>query len=278
MRGPSTPDLLGQHPELPASPTSFVVTDALSRVVVYSLVGYALIRGGMEFMVQFGNPLQHTRDAAPEILVAISAGLLLLTIVQLVELMSSLPSEFVRKFGHVGTGVIALSAPLLFDTHQPALVVVIVFTGILLVCRRRGWLTSLHSPPQRGSGDILFLWAAYLIFLLTEGSPVLFLTPILVLTLADPAAALVGGRFGRTQWPGPCSGRTVEGSAAFLIVAFACMMLAITTLTETPLAQGIALSLLVGITTAAVEAVAMRGWDNIAVPFATLAALEFLIG
>ena len=254
------------------------MTNALSRFVVYSLFGYALIRWGMDFMVQFGNPLQHTRDAAPEILVAISAGLLLLTIVQFIELRSSLPTEFVRKFGHLGTGMIALSAPLLFDTHQPALVVVIVFTAILLVCRRRGWLTSLHGPPQRGAGDILFLWAAYLVFLLTEGSPDLFLTPILVLTLADPAAALVGGRFGRTQWPGPCSGRTVEGSAAFLIVAFACTILAITTLAEVSLAQGIAFSILVGITTAVVEAVAMRGWDNITVPLATLAALEFLIG
>ena len=278
MREPSTPDVLGQHPRHPASSSPFVATDALSRVVVYSLVGYALIRWGMDFMVQFGNPLEHTRNAAPEILVAISAGLLLLTIVQLIELRSSLPTEFVRKFGHVGTGMIALSAPLLFDTHQPALVVVIVFTGTLLVCRRRGWLTSLHSPPQRGSGDILFLWAAYLVFFLTEGSPSLFLTPILVLTLADPAAALVGGRFGRTQWPGPGSGRTVEGSAAFLIVAFTCTILAITTLTEISLAQGIAFSILVGITTAAVEAVAMRGWDNITVPLATLAALEFLIG
>lgn len=278
MRGPPTPKLLGQHPEHPASSPSFVVTDALSRVVVYSLVGYALIRGGMEFMVQFGNPIQHTRDAAPEISIAISAGVLLLTGVQLIELRSLLPTEFVRKFGHVGAGMVALFAPLLFDTHHPALVVIIVFTAILLICRRRGWLTSLHSPPRRGAGAILFLWAAYLILLLTEGSPLLFLTPILVLTLADPAAALVGGSFGRTQWPGSCSGRTVEGSAAFLIVAFACTMLAITTLTEVSLALGIVFSILVGITAASVEAVAMPDWDNFTVPLATLAALEFLIG
>jgi dolichol kinase len=43
------------------------------------------------------------------------------------------------------------------------------------------------------------------------------ITGILLAGTADPAAALVGRRFGRTRWRG---GKSLEGSLAFLVVAF----------------------------------------------------------
>ena len=250
----------------------------LSRVFLYSLVGLALIRAAMAIRVQFGSPLQETWDAMPQVLIAVSAGTLLLATVQVIERKTWLPSELVRKFAHVGAGTIALSAPLLFETHYPVLTVTITFTGVLAISRRRGWLTSLHGQPGRGIGDILFLWAAYLMFLLAEGSPFLFLTPVLVLMLADSSAALVGERYGRTRWPWSGSGRTLEGSAAFCVVAFACVLPMVTVFTGVSLVAGMAFSVLSAFAAGAVEAVAPRGWDNVAVPFATLVSLELLIG
>ncbi len=277
MNGPQTTNLLEGDGEPRASSSSFGLADTLSQLAVYSLVGYALIRGATALTTRLGNPFRETWDAMPQVLVAIGAGLFLLVAIHVVEHHSRLPTEYVRKLAHMGAGAIALCTPLLFDTHQPALLVTGIFTVALVIARRQGWLASLHGQTGRGAGDILFLWAAYLAFLLSEGSMVLFLTPVLVLTLADSTAALVGGRIGRTQWPRPFSGRTVEGSAAFCIVAFACVMLMVTVYTEMSLAQGVALSVLLGITTGAAEVVAKRGWDNLTVPVSTLVLLELLI-
>ena len=276
MRGPLSSSVLGQRTEhrVSSPPHS---GDRLSRFALYLLVGLVLIRAVTAFGVQFGNPLQETWDALPQILIAVFAGLLLLTIVRATERKTRWPTELARKFAHVGAGTIALSAPILFETHYPALMVTITLTGILVVSRRRGWLTSLHGQPEREIGDVLFVWAAYLMFLLADGRLLLFLTPVLVLTLADSTAALVGERYGRTRWPRTDCGRTVEGSATFCCVAFACALSMLVVFSEVSLVHGMALSLLLGFVTAAVEAAAPRGWDNVAVPFATLFALEFLI-
>ena len=277
MNGPLASNALGRHAQRIVSLPSRL-SDGLLGSVICLLVGFALIRAATAFRGQFGNPLDEMWHSLPQILIAVSAGLLLLVTAQVIERKTRLSSELIRKFTHVGAGTIALSAPLLFETHHPALIVTITFTGALLISRRRGWLTSLHSQSGRGIGDILFLWAAYLIFLLAEGRLVLFLTPVLVLMLADSAAALVGERYGLTRWPWTSSGRTVEGSAAFCVVAFACIWPMVTVLTGVSLVHGIALSMLLGLAASAVEAATPRGWDNVAVPFSTLVALELLIG
>ena len=277
MNNPLASKALGRHAQRIVSLPSRLA-DGLSGAVLYLLVGFALIRAATVFSGQFGNPLDEMWHSLPQILIAVSAGLLLLVTVQVIERKTRLSSELIRKFTHVGAGTIALSAPLLFETHHPALIVTITFTGALLISRRRGWLTSLHSQPGRGIGDILFLWAAYLVFLLAEGRLVLFLTPVLVLMLADSAAALVGERCGRIRWPWISSESTVEGSAAFCCVAFACVLPMVTVFTEVSLIGGMAISVLVAFAVSVVEAVMLRGWDNVAVPVTTLVALELLIG
>ena len=223
------------------------------------------------------NPLQETWNAMPQVLIAGSAGLLLLLIIQVVERKSSLPAEHVRKLAHLGAGGIALSTPLLFETHYPVFFVSAAFTATLAVSRRLGWLTCLGGQQGRGDGDIVFLWAAYLMFLIAEGDAVLFIAPVLVLTLADSTAAIVGKHYGRTKLPGPCSGRSIEGSVAFCITAFASTMLVVIPFTEVSLFYGIAVSGLVGIAAGTVEAVSPRGWDNLAIPIGALTVLEFLI-
>ena len=52
----------------------------------------------------------------------------------------------------------------------------------------------------------------------------------------------------------------------------------VTVFTGVSLIHGMALSMLLGLTASAVEAATPRGWDNVAVPFATMVALELLIG
>jgi dolichol kinase len=90
---------------------------------------------------------------------------------------------------------------------------------------------------------------------------------ILVVGLADPAAAMVGARFGRLRYPG---GKSVEGSLAFLAVAIVVL------LTVPGLSPLRALG--TGMVLAMIEAPSLRMDDNLYLPLITAAAVALTMG
>ena len=244
------------------------------RVDLLFLVGAAAVRGAQSFLRQIGDPWSEIWGSLPQLVIVSLTGMLLLVMVQVIERRRLTQQEHTRKFAHIGTGAIAFFAPSFFATHWPVLVLAIIFSAALLVSRHFGWLTSLSLPARRGRGDILFLWAVYLVFLLAEGNSLMFQVPVLVLTVGDAAAALIGRPFGRTRYNLGENTRSVEGSAAFIGVSFLCVLFLLLGLTEMSLVQCAALALLVSTTASAVEALSPRGSDNVSVPIATLFLLE----
>jgi dolichol kinase len=89
------------------------------------------------------------------------------------------------------------------------------------------------------------------------------LAGILVAGLADPAAALAGRRFGRRRWR---SGKSLEGSTAFLLVAFLLVL-------SVP-GIGAAYAALVALLATAAEAAPLPIDDNIYLPALTAAAVS----
>ena len=76
-----------------------------------------------------------------------------------------------------------------------------------------------HRVERATFGELYFpLSVAWLFWLTCGDDPLLFVIPILMLTLADAAAAVVGARYGLTPYIG--AGKSLEGSAAFAVVAF----------------------------------------------------------
>lgn len=249
-----------------------------SRLALVFFMGVAVVWGAQAFRRQIGDPWSEiTASLAPMALTCV-AGALLLAVVGIIERKLRPPSEHARKFAHVGTGAIAFFAPAFFATHWPVLALAIMFSAALLVSRRFGWLTSIHLPVRRGKGDLLFLWAVYLIFLLAEGNSLLFQVPVLVLTFGDAAAALIGQHYGRIRFRTSVNTRTIEGSMAFIGVAFLCVLFLLLGLTEISLVQCAVFSLLVATIASAVEALSPPGGsDNVSVPVATFFLLEVFL-
>jgi dolichol kinase len=88
---------------------------------------------------------------------------------------------------------------------------------------------------------------------------------ILIAGVADPAAALVGRRFGRHRYPG---GKSLEGSAAFLAVALA-VLLAVP-------GVGAAGAAMVALTLTILEAPTLPVDDNLYLPVLAAAAVALL--
>ena len=194
--------------------------------------------------------------------------------------------ELSRKLFHAGGGLVALTFPLLFADAWPVLALAALTVAGLHALKRVRMLRDGPGAVLYGvgrasvsRGELYFPLGVALLFLLARGDALSYAVPLLILTLADPVAALVGVGYGRVRYP-TVDGRghkSVEGSLAFAVVA----LLGAQTLLMCAGAAGLAsLLLAAGVALAATlaEALAWRGLDNLSVPLAAYLALKLLPG
>jgi dolichol kinase len=130
-----------------------------------------------------------------------------------------LSSETTRRIVHVaGAGTTAFFPLYLHLSEVVALGV--VFTLFLIWTRVRGSLKSVHAVARPTVGAILFPVGLVVAAVITWSHPPAFSYAALMLALPDPAAALVGRRFGSLRWPIPGGEKSLFGSLAFFAVAF----------------------------------------------------------
>lgn len=198
----------------------------------------------------------------------------LFAIVELLDRSWRVDREWTRKLAHVGAGLIALLAPLLFHTPWPMLVLTASFAGLLLASRRIGILVPLHPRGRRGEGDIVYAAGIYAAFALADDT-IGFQTAVLILALADPAAALAGRAFGRRRFRAVGTTRSLEGSLAFAAVAF---VIAVALFGLAGLSLGAVLIRAIGLAaaTSAVEAASPAGLDNVTIPLMATLVLRLV--
>jgi len=123
--------------------------------------------------------------------------------------------------------------------------------------------SSLASPREAQKIASSTWYALSLLLVLTFFPKPYALSGILVLALADPAASVVGQRWGRTRF----LAGSVRGTAAFAVVAFCVLLLFVPWW----------LAMVTALATAVVEAAPINLDDNLIVPL-TVAGILMLIG
>jgi phytol kinase len=208
--------------------------------------------------------------------IALTLGLLLATMAGLHAYKRIRPTgaELSRKLMHVSLGAITLSFPWLFGEPWPVVVVCLAIVAGLVLLRISLVLKArlggvIDSVERRSLGEIYFPISVATLFVLSGGDPILYGVPLLVLTLADLAAALVGTVYGHWRYSTVEGGRkSAEGSIAFLMVAFFVIHVPILLFTETERAQTLLIALILGLLVTLFEAIAWRGLDNLFIPLA----------
>ncbi|MCB0175726.1 MAG: hypothetical protein KDJ97_34805 [Anaerolineae bacterium] len=191
--------------------------------------------------------------------------------------------EVVRKLLHIGMGLAILPVPWLFDATWPALLLVVITAPALLALRtarfRGNWGAVLCSVGRRQSlGEIYFVGGVATLFFLTGDDPLRFSIPILLLALADAAAALVGIRYGRRHYTTFDGDKTLEGSLAFLVTAFFCIQAPLLLFSPLQSVETLLIALLLSLLLMMVEAVAWRGLDNFFIPIFGFLLLDGTMG
>lgn len=194
--------------------------------------------------------------------------------------LGRLEAEKTRKIAHFGSGLTVLALPWLLRSAWTVLLLSCGFVLLLAGTRRAGLLPSVHAVPRRSRGAHYYPLSILVVFLISQGDPLLYLVPILILALCDPAAALVGQELGTFSYRVEAdSSRTVEGSATFFALAYLISLvgLGLAGPEDLTFPSLLLVPLCVAVVATGVEAICTGGADNLFVPYAALLVLRLTL-
>lgn len=216
---------------------------------------------------------------------------LMVAVLRLYQQLGSPHPELVRKLLHMGMGALTLAFPWLFDRAWPIVVLVVLSVTAMLAMRLVGRLRcgvgSVVTGVSRMSlGEVYFPVSVAVLFLLflhdTEPDParrtLSYCIPILLLTLADALAALVGVRYGQAHYATSDGRKSLEGSLAFFLVAFLCVHIPLILFDDgVKPRNSLLIALLLAWLAMMFEAISWAGLDNLALPLVSYLLLQIYL-
>tara|TARA_B110000305_G_scaffold242173_1_gene320725 strand:+ start:6877 stop:7608 length:732 start_codon:yes stop_codon:yes gene_type:complete len=210
--------------------------------------------------------------------------------------------EVTRKFVHIFTGLICFSFPLFITTHWSVLFLTISFALILIFSIRLNLLKSINAVDRKTVGSYMFPVSIYVMYLsyaligrgsldavdvvwestydlngiLLNKAGMYYFLPLLVFSISDPLAAIVGQKWPIGKYSVKKEGKTLAGSLAFFGSALLVSLL-FTTHQFSSLSHAILIALLISLVTTIAEGISQKGFDNLFVPLAAILVLIFFI-
>jgi phytol kinase len=182
-------------------------------------------------------------------------------------------AELLRKLGHVGSGLAVLAAPACFSTPVPLLVLSALFAALLFPAARLNLLPATHATRQPTNGSAYFAVAVFLLTLLFWRAHVgAFLAGVLVLTLGDGLAGVVGELAGRHRYTIGPNTRSLEGSLTMFAVSTLGLAVLFLAGGDLGTVHALAHALILAAVVTLVEALSPGGTDNLSVPLTAAVA------
>ena len=211
------------------------------------------------------------------VVVALFGGL------RLYQLMAKPEPEHVRKLFHACGGLFGLPLPWIFDSLVPVLLLGVLITAGFITMRFVGRLRGgvgqvLFAVKRESIGELCYIASMVLLFWFSRGDKLLYTVPLLMLALADTAAALVGEEYGKLQIHASGGPKSVEGAIAFFFTAFFCVHVPVLLWGGTGRAESLLIAVNLSIMVMLAEAAAWWGLDNFIVPLWGYLLLKSQIG
>jgi uncharacterized protein (TIGR00297 family) len=224
-------------------------------------------------MFEAGKEASMTGDTLMAILCTGVVGLIVL-VSEAAGRFFGAPARVTRLMVHVSAGIIVSLAPLLFEGRWWPVGVAASVLLTMIITLRKGWLPAIHAARPSSLGTVWFAAAALLFFLLAWNEPFLITIPLLTMTFADAAGAVIGEFRQSTSLLPPAFGKkTWDGSIGVFLFAWFTVGLGWETFGLGPAGQALLVGLACAPVVTAAEALCRKGIDNLAVPLATVVTL-----
>ena len=202
-------------------------------------------------------------------------------------------AEVQRKLIHISLGLYCLTFPFVFHAAWEVVATCALAVGLFMLARgsmRKSLGSGLHAVERTSYGELLFAVSVALLFWLKDGhfisttmhhktppGQILYILPILILTLCDAASALIGSRYGRRVFQIEEGKKSVEGVVVFAVTAWLLSLIAFLLLTDIGRGEAVLLAFITAVFGALLEAASWRGLDNLFIPLGLYFLLSNLI-
>jgi len=191
------------------------------------------------------------------------------------RIVFKLPRDFTRKFVHIGVGLWAIGTVLVFETWYFAVIPPLSFIVLNYISYRREVFKAMELADKSNLGTVYFPISFALVIALCWVRPAVIAAGLMPMTWGDAFASIIGRRWGTHRYTIGGSTRSLEGSAAMFLFSLASVFLVLWGF-GTPLVVAGAYALVVAAVATLVEAVSIKGLDNITVPLASALVLWLL--
>jgi phytol kinase len=194
------------------------------------------------------------------------------------------PSEFTRKFIHIGVGMWVLGTVLLFETWPFAIIPPLTFVLINAFSYWRGTFQAMEAGERGNLGTIYFPISFAALIYVFWNQPVLLVASLMPMTWGDAMAAIIGRQYGHYSYTIGGHTRSLEGSVAMFFWSWITTALALFLmpflLATPPIDWLLALiyGAAVGLACTLTEAFSPWGTDNLTVPIVAAVVLNMLRG
>ena len=199
--------------------------------------------------------------------------MLILFIGELFHTIFKIKAEFSRIFAHVSAGIVSLFMIKFFTSPWYIIALCIQSTLFLFLTKKKNLFDSHHKVKRNTYGSSIFfigILTAYILSKITN-DVILFILPIIILSISDPVASLVGSNRKSGFWPTLLhrhnnSSKTYVGSIGFFISTFFILLLGLSFYYNVTNWDLIILALVISGFTSITEAISPYGTDNLSVP------------
>jgi len=208
---------------------------------------------------------------------------LVLGIAELVRKIMMKPPEYTRKFVHIFVGLIVSICPLLFKSNVQLIALsslFIIINGFLIKSNK---IASMHVTTRKSYGTLYFPFSVLILSYFWWDKPISFILAILVMTISDPIAAIIG-KNGQTVYMPWRDQKTRRGSLAMFGSTLIIIMLGTDLLTRIygaaffiPFPVLIGVSIFTALSATLAESVSYRGSDNLSTPIVTFLSYEIFL-
>lgn len=185
--------------------------------------------------------------------------------------------EISRKFIHISLSGYWIIAMFFFNNVISASIVPASFILINTLSYKFNIIKSMEREEQDGFGTIYFAISILILSIVTFGivnKPIVGLAGMFVMCFGDGFAAIFGKKFGKKKYKMGNTNKSYLGSFTMLIITFGIIFAILNYLGTT---YAIAKAMLVAVVATILEAISIKGTDNITVPLLTSSLVFFLI-
>jgi uncharacterized protein (TIGR00297 family) len=202
------------------------------------------------------------------------AILLILVLADILLRLLKIHSHNTRRLVHILVGCLVCTAPFIFTSRIPVLVVTVIFILANIFAIRFNLIKSIHETDRISYGTVYFpISFLILVFWFWDKDPAILLTAMLIMAFADPVASWVGeSRKKPLLFTILSEKKSLQGSTAMFIVAFIIAVIGMKlfrgSFDQPDISWSTALifGFFTAIYSAGAETISHRGTDNLMVP------------